>query len=254
VAPTYSRATPSLRLGPPANLADGAGQVGCRSSRNETEEEFEARKAAAEADETARCVGRSSNEYWKRNWVRRAARKSYARAIEPLGIDYGRDFVEEGLPSPEHKVTGKWVRERAANLEREQDKIVARTEELDRREMSIELDELEFAIRFKELQGKEQEIEATHQRLGERETALNEREKILERGEKALERIFDRLNSLASDLAVTLGFKASRNLSDKISELEEEARKLREPHDQSVPDDPFSVAKELREEPDTPGL
>ena len=42
MAPTYSRATPSLRLGPPANLADGAGQVGCRSSP-----EFRARVAQA---------------------------------------------------------------------------------------------------------------------------------------------------------------------------------------------------------------
>jgi len=32
VAPAYGRATPALRLEPPANLPVGAGQLGCRSS------------------------------------------------------------------------------------------------------------------------------------------------------------------------------------------------------------------------------
>ena len=36
VAPVYGRATPSLRLGPPANLADVGGQHGCRSSHAAT--------------------------------------------------------------------------------------------------------------------------------------------------------------------------------------------------------------------------
>lgn len=87
-----------------------------KPKRGETAEEFEARKREALNAPTVRAVGRSSCEKWARNYARRYARKSYHAAVERLGLGYGRDFVEEGKPSPEHKTTGEWVREQAAEV------------------------------------------------------------------------------------------------------------------------------------------
>lgn len=87
-----------------------------RQKRGETLEEFEARKAEAENAETVRTVGRSSNETWRKSFARRDARRSYHKAVEGLGIEYGRDFLGEGMPSPDHKATGTWVKEQAAEV------------------------------------------------------------------------------------------------------------------------------------------
>lgn len=103
-----------------------------RRKRNETEEEFEERKRQAETAEPVRCVGRASNEYWSRKWCRRDARRSYAAAMAPLGLGYGRDFVGEWDPSPERKDTGKWVREEAARLREERARLDAHARELGR--------------------------------------------------------------------------------------------------------------------------
>ncbi len=87
-----------------------------RQKRGETAEEFQARKAAAEAAAGVRVIGRASNEKWGHAWSKREARQSYHAAVEPLGLGYGRDLIEEGQPSPESMPTGQWVRERAADL------------------------------------------------------------------------------------------------------------------------------------------
>ena len=95
-----------------------------RKKRNETDEEFEARKAAADGAQTTRVAGRSSNAYWKQKWCRRIARQSYHKAMEPLGLGYGKDFVGEDEPSPKRKETGAWVREQAAKNRTEREKVL----------------------------------------------------------------------------------------------------------------------------------
>lgn len=88
-----------------------------RQKKNETDEEFGARVKAAEERSAIRTIGRSSNAYWSQNWARRNARKSYHSEVERqgLGLGYGRDFVEEGQPSPANVTTGHWVRQQAAD-------------------------------------------------------------------------------------------------------------------------------------------
>lgn len=103
-----------------------------RKKSGETEAEFAERLTAWEADPgSTRTAGRSSSPYWSRMWCRLEARKSYHRALEKLGLGYGKDFVGVDEPSPEHKTTRQWVREQAALLaEREAD--------LDKRQDEIE--------------------------------------------------------------------------------------------------------------------
>lgn len=94
-----------------------------RQRKNETEEQFEERKRAAENGETIRTMSRSSSPYWKQAWCRRDARISYHNAMEPLGLSYGTDHVATGDASPERKETGQWVREQAAQIKADRVKI-----------------------------------------------------------------------------------------------------------------------------------
>lgn len=94
-----------------------------RQRKNETEEEFEERKRQAEKRETIRTMSRSSSPYWKQTWCRRDARISYHKALEPLGLSYGTDYVGTGDASPDHKETGQWVREQAAQIKADRAEI-----------------------------------------------------------------------------------------------------------------------------------
>ena len=89
-----------------------------RQKRGESDGDFAARIAEAEARPAIRTAGRSSSPYWSRMFCRRDARKSYHLALEREGMDigYGKDFVEEGQPSPETTPTGVWVRKEAAKV------------------------------------------------------------------------------------------------------------------------------------------
>jgi len=88
-----------------------------RAKQGETEDDFAVRLAKWEkVGASTRTAGRSSSDYWSKMWCRRDARLSYHEDMKALGLGYGRDFVGENEPSPEHKVTGRWVREEAARL------------------------------------------------------------------------------------------------------------------------------------------
>lgn len=109
-----------------------------KPKKGETPEEFEARKEAAENGAVIRTVGRSSNEYWSRNFARRISRQSYHAAMEHLGLGYGRDFVGEGEPSPERKETGAWVREQASLLKDERQEVARQLEMLELARAAVE--------------------------------------------------------------------------------------------------------------------
>lgn len=102
-----------------------------RRKRDETAEEFEARKASVETAPMIRVAGRSSNSYWKKAWCRRIARQSYHAAVEHLGLGYGKDFIGEDEPSPKRKETGVWVREQAAAIRDEKAQIEAEWKAID---------------------------------------------------------------------------------------------------------------------------
>jgi hypothetical protein len=88
-----------------------------RKKSGETSEDFQERLTEWENEpKITRTAGRSSSEYWSKVHCRTDARRSYHAAVQHLGLGYGRDFVAEGKPSPEHKLTGTWVREEAARI------------------------------------------------------------------------------------------------------------------------------------------
>lgn len=112
-----------------------------RQKKNETVEEFEARRAAAETGEPVRTMSRSSNDYWRRMWCRREARVSYWKAMEPLGLGYGKDFVGSAEESPDRKETAQWVREQAAQVKQERAELDMLKAALDERELQLDVKE-----------------------------------------------------------------------------------------------------------------
>lgn len=210
-----------------------------RRNRNETEEEFEARKAAAESAETVRTAGRSSSPYWSRMWARREARQSYHRAVEHLGIGYGRDFVAESEPSPEHKPTGKWVREEAGRLGDEAAGLRARTaklkaqyEELIRitpevvakanhQAREIEAAAVKRAASISAIvERREAEIAARHNDLFDRRASLDIRESKIEEQEHALSALWRRLRNVIDAAASIVGIEIFGKMHRDIVALE----------------------------------
>jgi hypothetical protein len=122
-----------------------------RQKKNETPEQFEARRAAAETGEPVRTMSRSSNAYWKRMWVRREARVSYWKAMQPFGLGYGKDFVGSGEESPDRKETAQWVRDQAAQVKRDRVELDERELQLDTRETALNAKERHVSALVKEL-------------------------------------------------------------------------------------------------------
>lgn len=120
-----------------------AGRRPGRRKRHETEDDFEERKEAA-ASTTIRTVGRSSNAYWSQPFARRSARQSYHQAMQPLGLGYGRDFVEEGAPSPRRKLTGTWVKEQAAELAAEAARLEVERAAFDQERLAFDKQRAQF--------------------------------------------------------------------------------------------------------------
>lgn len=141
-----------------------------KQKRNETDEEFAARKEAAKTAPGVRTVGRASNEFWKQNYCKRKARQLYHAAVEHLGIGYGKDFVGEGLPSPEHKTTGEWVREQAASLNTLENFLEEQADKLEKSRMQ---DVLERAELISDVQMLNENVEALETRKNQAKDELS---------------------------------------------------------------------------------
>jgi hypothetical protein len=141
-----------------------------KQKRNETDEEFAARKEAAKTAPGVRTVGRASNEFWKQNYCKRKARQLYHAAVEHLGIGYGKDFVGEGLPSPEHKTTGEWVREQAASLNTLENFLEEQADKLEKSRMQ---DLLERAELISDVQMLNENVEALETRKNQAKDELS---------------------------------------------------------------------------------
>lgn len=177
-----------------------------RQKKGEGEAAFAARRAAAEVAEGVRTVGRASNDYWKRNWARRCARKSYHQAVAPLGIAYGRDFVEEGMPSPQNKTTGKWVREEAARL-------AVEASRLEEREAVLQRAHDELAYKERALHARSAGLESDYRvyvdDLRATARALEAQTAQTAQREKQLARILGAITPLLGRVADRLGVGAS---------------------------------------------
>lgn len=88
-----------------------------RQRRNETVEEFEARKRAVAERPKIRKVGRASHPELSKINSFQVLRQKMALAVDHLGIEYGTD---RSFDAPTGKTTREWVKETAWRLRREQ--------------------------------------------------------------------------------------------------------------------------------------
>lgn len=108
-----------------------------RQKRNETIEEFEARKCAVAEKPTVRKVGRASHTELSKINSFQVLRQKMALAVDHLGIEYGED---RSLQSPVGKTTREWVKETAWKLRREQAQLKREKLELAEARKRAEMD------------------------------------------------------------------------------------------------------------------
>lgn len=165
-----------------------------RRKRNETQEEFEARKAAALASEGVRTVGRASHPELSKQGSFQRLRERMAVAVDHLGIEYGEDRHGKA----DAKTTRQWVKEQAVELRNRQDQLDVR----------------------------EAEIEARETQIAERETEISEREQRQEKQQAQLASQMERFQEIVSAVADRLGVtpliaeirRAVRSLNSEIED------------------------------------
>lgn len=202
-----------------------------RRRKNETVEDFEARKAAAASGESVRTMSRSSNDKWKQTWARRDARISYYKSLKHLGLGYGKDFVGSGDASPPRKETGQWVREQAAEVKREK----ARVKEQVQAVKTVAQDTLKERAEVEEAR-KGLDQKALH--LDRRERDLNAKVAQFERREEVLFELVRGVKRVVARCASMLGIDLPRRLTEAVSALDAGLERYEKERD------PFSEAED----------
>lgn len=203
-----------------------------RQKKNETAEQFEARKLASQNGKMIRTISRSSNDIWSKQWARRDARISYFKVMRPLGIGYGKDFIGTGAASPEHKETGKWLREQIKEVK-------ADRAELEKQVKAFESDRSRLVAVKKHLD-----------RLGDE---LDQREEKLEKRERLVTTVMQRVQALAKSLADVIGLPLPKKMAEALSALEDGVSAYRDAM-VTPSEDPFSLPSEDPSEETGSGL
>ncbi len=188
-----------------------------RRKRNETEEEFEARKAAALAAEGVRAVGRASHPVLSKKGSYDGLRRRMAAAVAGLGIEYGQ---ERQVDAPAGKSTREWVKEQAAAVaakeaQIEADRAAARADReaaaaerriQDGRKSGIDKMERVALLRY-------EANEATRREL-------DKREKVVAVREAGLRDIATRFKRLAGGLLRKLGLRERADFDEALGAIE----------------------------------
>jgi len=133
-----------------------------RRKRNETEEQFEARKSAAENSETVRTVGRASHPTLSKPGSFQALRERLTACLSDLGIEYGNDRTPD---APDGMSTREWVAQQTVELRQQREALDARERALAIREgVQDRVDD--------QLDARESELDARTAHLDERESRL----------------------------------------------------------------------------------
>ena len=104
-----------------------------RKKRGETDEEFSARKAAAEAALGVRVVGRASHPELSKKGSFQRLRERMTVALDHLDIEYGEDRYGRA----DAKTTRQWVKEQAAEIKKKHAELEARERALSKREADL---------------------------------------------------------------------------------------------------------------------
>lgn len=211
-----------------------------RRKRNETEDEFEARKQAAQDAPGIRTVGRSSHAGLSQRGSYTRLRESLAAAVADIGIEYGDDRQPD---APRAMSTREWVAQETVKLRHEAADLAARQDEF-AKEGKAWADEIQQ--REAMCDRREQILDAAERQHDERESSLDARESRIDDRETRLRQVYQRVRELVGDVADQLG------VGPTLREIGETIRR-----GLTVAEDPFSSAsppKEASEETDGPGF
>lgn len=130
-----------------------------RRMRNETEEQFQERKLAAETGKTIRTVGRASHPTLSQPGSFKSLRERLTASLSDLGIEYGNDRTPT---SPDGMSTREWVARQTVKLREQKEALAVRERALKIRENILDrvdeqLDAREDALDIKALQIEERE-------------------------------------------------------------------------------------------------
>jgi hypothetical protein len=200
-----------------------------RQKRGETIQEFEARRVAAQESETIRTAGRSSSPYWRRVWARREARKSYHAVVEDLGLGYGRDFVEEGEPSPERVQTGTWVKQQAAELAAQKVQLEAQHAAIEKDRAAARADREAVAQERASVAHQRRVLEVHRRGVRKLEEAANHRYEKNEAIRRALVKRRIQVRSLGSKILAGLGKEATGQITLDFNEIVRDLNSLPAP-------------------------
>lgn len=133
-----------------------------RRKRNETAEEFETRKRAAENGEVVRTVGRASHPTLSKPGSFQALREGLTACLSDLGIEYGNDRTPN---APDGMSTREWVARRTVELRRQHEALEARERGMKIREAILDRADEQLDAREAELDIKVLQIEERERRL-----------------------------------------------------------------------------------------
>lgn len=188
-----------------------------RKKRDESDKDFEARKAAAAASEAVMTVGRASHPELSRPGSFRQLRTRMATALDHLGIGYGED---RSVEAPEGKSTRQWVIDQAVAVRRQQHEVMAERD-------ALQLDRAKFDQASAELKVQADRIDQARILLRQERDDLQKARKTLEQREQGLDSIIARLGRVVRQIGDRLGVSLARSLSGAIRDLEDEASRSR---------------------------
>ena len=203
-----------------------------RRKRNETEDDFEARKLAAQDAPGVRTVGRSSHAELSQRGSYIRLRESLAAAVADIGIEYGDDRQPD---APGAMSTREWVAQETVKLRREAADLATRQDEFEKTSKAQEA----------QIQQREAICDQREKTLDRAEDELLEQQTQLDAKESRLRRIHQKVQELLGHVADRLGVgQTLREITETIQ------RGL-------AADDPFgevSPPEETREEASGPGF
>jgi len=212
VAPTYLRKA----------------RVPGKQRRDETPEQFEARKEVARASEGIRTVGRSSHPTLSKRDSFKRLRERMAIAIDHLGIEYGED---RSIDAPEGQSTREYVIQTAAKQRKEEAKLKQERAALEqeREDLKKERELIDNAKAMADEQwaradeAREAESAARASRDALQAEAEQIRQRALEDAEVAAKDVLDRARKTAAEEAERITQETSKRLEATLLSKDQKA-------------------------------
>lgn len=185
-----------------------------RRKRNETEDEFEARKREAQNAPGVRTVGRSSHAELSQRGSYTRLRESLVAAVADIGIEYGDD---RQLGAPRSLSTREWVAQETVKLKSDREALAAKAADLAEERRNFRARAKSEVAKIRDAQ---QKIAHDKRENTEIFKELKTFSADLKKKEAALNTVLKRVVGVARSIAGIIGLPLPSTLSTALKELE----------------------------------